>query len=118
MTTPELIDRLCKYLAARRGHFGSIEESIITGGEIAQTISAATNEKYTDAQVRELVNAARKDGAPIGSNSHKPYGYFWALDADELRETNLHFMSRITDMEAARRGMFARFKPIQDKMPL
>lgn len=53
-------------------------------------------------QIRSAVNAARKEGIPIGSDSE---GYFVALSPQDLAHSLRHMRSRIREIEMAMVGL-------------
>ena len=66
--------------------------------------------------VRQLVNALRRDGVPIASDSN---GYYYAQTELEVRRTIAHMKHRIGGIAAAIRGLeqaLARFDDSQIRL--
>ena len=53
-------------------------------------------------QIRDMVNALRRDGVPIASGGK---GYFYAATPQEVRDTIAHMTNRITGIRAAIVGL-------------
>lgn len=53
-------------------------------------------------QIRQMVNALRREGVPIGSSGA---GYFFSDSEQEVRDTIAHLAGRISGIAAAIRGL-------------
>ena len=67
-----------------------------------------------DSQIRTFVNELRCSGHQIASDGR---GYWWAQNEAELEHTHRSFLSRISAMRDADKGMFQAFNK-QDELTL
>ncbi|MGI6402880.1 MAG: hypothetical protein ACOX0K_01380 [Oscillospiraceae bacterium] len=81
-------DQLAEYL--HRYHLG--EENAITSRALEHNLSV------TGKELRDLVNALRRERVPIASDQG---GYFYAKTAAEVRLTIRHMGNRISGISAA-----------------
>lgn len=75
-------------------HFG--ERNAVTSRELETSFGVSGKE------LRDAVNALRRDGVPIASGSG---GYFYAATEPEVRATIAHMTHRIGGIAAAIRGL-------------
>ena len=69
-------------------------------------------------ELRDIVNALRRDGVPIGSSGS---GYYYADTESEVRATIAHMTHRISGIAAAIRGLtqtLEEFDTAQMRLPL
>lgn len=101
-------DRLTEYLKAH--HLGA--EHAVTS-RVLETLFDLKGK-----QLRDIVNALRREGVPIASDGS---GYFYAKTEQEIRTTILHMKRRISGISAAIAGLnrsLGRFDKMQTRLPL
>lgn len=94
----------------KRYHHG--ERNAVTSRELENALDIRGKE------LRDLVNALRRDGVPIGSSGS---GYFYAATEPEVRATIAHMTHRISGIAAAIRGLtqtLEDFDTAQTRLPL
>ena len=99
---------IAEYL--KRHHRG--EKNAVTSREL----ETAFDVKGKD--LRNIINALRRDGVPIASSGS---GYFYAATAQEVRHTIAHMTHRISGISAAIRGLtraLDEFDTEQTRLPL
>ena len=102
---PETIEEYLK-----QNHLG--EQNAVTSREMELAFHVKGIE------IRSIVNALRRDGAPIASSGS---GYFYAATAQELRATIAHMTHRISGIAAAIRGLdraLEAYDTAQARLPL
>ncbi|WP_097015356.1 hypothetical protein [Anaerocolumna aminovalerica] len=103
-----LKEQLAKYL--HRYHHGA--ENAVTSKILEHALSV------TGKELRDLVNALRREGIPIASDQS---GYFYAKTEKEVRMTIRHMRNRISGISAAISGLrrsLAAFDDTQIRLPL
>lgn len=103
-----LKEQLAEYL--HRYHHGV--GNAVTSRELEYTL------RISGKELRDLVNALRRDGIPIASDQS---GYFYAKTETEVRLTIRHMRNRISGISAAITGLrrsLAAFDDTQIRLPL
>jgi biotin operon repressor len=103
-----LKEQLAEYL--HRYHHGA--GNAVTSRELEYTL------RISGKELRDLVNALRRDGIPIASDQS---GYFYAKTETEVRLTIRHMRNRISGISAAITGLrrsLAAFDDTQIRLPL
>lgn len=103
-----LKEQLAEYL--HRYHHGA--ENAVTSRELEYAL------RISGKELRDLVNALRRDGIPIASDQS---GYFYAKTETEVRLTIRHMRNRISGISAAITGLrrsLAAFDDTQIRPPL
>ena len=69
----------------------------------------------TDRCVRDIVHDLRKEGYPIASAVHKPYGFFIPETREEVNECTAQIKSRIREMSSMCQALEKSFMDIDSK---
>lgn len=60
-------------------------------------------------EVRAIIADLRREGHPIASAVHPPYGFYLPADAEEARECQAHLYSRMRELGVTARALDAAF---------
>ena len=90
-----------RVLAAIRERRG--REAAITSRQLALVV------RCSDREARRLVSELRREGYPIASAVHAPYGFYWPESPEEARECQAHLYSRIRELAETARALDRAF---------
>lgn len=65
--------------------------------------------RCSDREARRLVSELRREGYPIASAVHAPYGFYWPETPEEARECQAHLYSRIRELAETAKALDKAF---------
>lgn len=90
--------RILQVLQGRPGR-----ENAVTAKRLAVMVG------ISERDVRQTIQELRRQGYPVASGVHKPYGFYWPQSAEEAQECQRHLYSRIRELWATAKALEKAF---------